>query len=105
MDLSARLEQLLANGKDNATLRFALGSEYLRREMAELAVPHLRAAVALDPSYSAAWKLLGKAQAATGQLDDAVESYRQGIAIAVERGDAQAAREMRVFLRRIETRS
>lgn len=102
MDPSARFEALLAAGKDSALLRFGLGSHYLKAGDAMRAAGHLRAAVAQDPAYSAAWKLLGKALAAAGDASGAAEAYRSGIAAAEKRGDKQAAREMAVFLRRLE---
>src|SRR5512142_2601629 len=102
MDPSARFEALLAAGKDSALLRFGLGSHYLQAGDAARAAEHLRAAVAQDPAYSAAWKLLGKALEACGEAGAAAEAYRSGIAAADKRGDKQAAREMAVFLRRIE---
>ena len=52
---------MLAAGKDGALLRFGLGSEYLKAGDATRAAMHLREALARDPGYSAAWKLLGKA--------------------------------------------
>lgn len=93
---------LLAGGRDNALLRFSLGNEYLKRGDAAKAAEHLRRAVEHDPSYSAAWKLLGKALAEAGQLQAALEAYRKGIDVAEEKGDKQAAKEMTVFARRIE---
>ncbi len=96
------LERLLAQGQDNALLRYGLGSAYLQAGQAAEAVPHLRRAVEQDPQYSAAWKLLGKALTALGRADEAMAAYRQGIAVAEARGDKQAAREMAVFLRRLE---
>lgn len=96
------LEKMLAAGKDNALLRFSLGSEYLKLGDAQTAAGHLRAAVTHDPKYSAAWKLLGKALAEAGQLQAALEAYRKGIDVAEEKGDKQAAKEMTVFARRIE---
>lgn len=95
------LEKLIADGKDSATLRFALGSAYLKLEKMTHAIRHLGAAVEMNPGYSAAWKLLGKAYASTEQIDAARQCYERGIAVALERGDAQAAREMQVFLRRL----
>jgi len=101
MDAVAGLEKLLADGRDSPTLRFALGTEYLKRERHETAIAHFLAAVEMDEGYSAAWKQLGKAQAALGRSEDARASYERGIATAEKRGDQQAAREMRVFLRRL----
>jgi Tfp pilus assembly protein PilF len=101
-DAIARFEGLLASGKDGALLRFGLGMQHLAAGNAERAVEHLRAAVAFDVGYSAAWKLLGKALVDAGKPDEAAEAYRKGIAVAEERGDKQAAKEMTVFLHRLE---
>ena len=101
-DLVARFEQMLASGKETALLRFSLGNEYLKRGDAHRAADHLAHAVALDPNYSAAWKLLGKALADADRKVDALAAYRQGITVAETKGDKQAAKEMTVFARRLE---
>ena len=97
-----RFEALLAAGKDGALLRFGLGTGYLKAGEAGRAVEHLRAAVAQDPGYSAAWKFLGKALTECARNAEAIEAYRRGIAAAEAKGDKQAAREMSVFLKRLE---
>lgn len=101
-NLLPNLLKMLAAGRDNALLRFSLGSEYLKAGDHARAVAHLRAAVQQDPAYSAAWKLLGRALDESGQAQDALAAYRQGISVAESRGDKQAAKEMTVFARRIE---
>jgi predicted Zn-dependent protease len=101
-DLTANLEALLAKGNDAPPLRFALATRYLAAGDASAAVRHAQACVALDANYSAGWKVLGQARAAAGDKPGAVESYRRGIAVAEARGDKQAAKEMQVFLRRLE---
>jgi len=93
---------MLAAGTDNALLRFGLGNAYLGRREFEKAAQHLRAAVEQDPHYSAAWKLLGKALAEAGRIQEAVTAYEQGMAVAQAKGDLQAAKEMGVFLRRLQ---
>jgi Tfp pilus assembly protein PilF len=98
----ANLEKLLDGPRDGALLRFSLGTEYLKLGEAARAAQYFRDAIARDPNYSAAWKGLGKALTDAGQLADALTTYRQGITIATERGDKQAAREMTVFARRLE---
>jgi len=95
-------EAMLAAGRDNALLRFSLGNEYLKAGDAAQAAEHLRRAVEHDPKYSAAWKLLGKALTDSESWQDALDAYRQGIAVAEARGDKQAAKEMGVFAKRIE---
>ncbi len=100
--LIENLKKMLARGQDSALLRYGIGVEYLKLAAPHEAVEHLREAVRQDPTYSAAWKLLGKALAETGDVQEAAKVYRQGIAAAESKGDLQAAKEMRVFLGRIE---
>lgn len=95
-------EKILAGGEDNSLLRFSLGSEYLKAADPVSAANHLKQAVLLDPKYSAAWKLLGRALAESGQTTDALVTYYEGIAVAEAKGDKQAAKEMTVYARRIE---
>lgn len=98
----ASFEKMLAAGKDGALLRFSLGNEYAKAGHAARAVEHLRRAVALDPDYTAAWKLLGRALHDSGDAAAAIAAYRSGIGVAQRKGDKQAGREMEVFARRIE---
>jgi Flp pilus assembly protein TadD len=98
----ASFEKMLAAGKDGALLRFSLGNEHLKAGTALQAAAHLRRAVELDPGYTAAWKLLGRALLESGDAAGAIAAYRSGIAVAQRKGDKQAGREMEVFARRIE---
>jgi predicted Zn-dependent protease len=102
MGIIENFEALLAKGQDNALLRLSLGNEYLKAGNLEQAVTHLRAAVKLDPIYSAAWKTLGKALSEGGASREAIEAYTHGIRAAEQKGDKQAAKEMLVFKRRVE---
>lgn len=101
MNRVEQLEKLLRQGQDNALLRFGLGAEYLRQGQPQAAVEHLRQAVGFDAGYSAAWKLLGQALTAAGLAPEAQAAYQHGIAAAEGKGDVQAAKEMRVFLKRL----
>ncbi|MSQ58847.1 MAG: tetratricopeptide repeat protein [Betaproteobacteria bacterium] len=101
MSALANFLKMLENGKDNALLRFGIGSEYLKLEQPSQAVSHLQRAVALDPGYSAAWKLLGRALTDCGRKEEALSAYEQGIGVAQAKGDKQAAKEMEVFARRL----
>ena len=96
------LTRLLDGPRDGALLRYSLGNEHLRGGDAAAAAARFREAVERDPDYSAAWKGLGKALAEQGLNDDALTAYRQGIEVASRKGDVQAAREMKVFARRLE---
>ncbi|MSQ89271.1 MAG: hypothetical protein EXR32_08370 [Betaproteobacteria bacterium] len=99
-----RLEKLLDTPRDGALLRFSLGLEYLKIENTEKAIGYLRAALARDAGYSAAWRALGKALESAEQSEEALAAYRDGIAAAKKKGDKQAEKEMAVFARRIEKR-
>jgi len=106
--MTDRIDSLLAMlkaGQDTALLRFSLGSEYLAQQKYEAAIEHLKAAVKLDRNYSAAWKILGRALLAAGRNNEARSVYTSGIVIAQAKGDVQAAKEMHVFLKRLEKSS
>lgn len=98
------LLKLIDTPRDGALLRYAIGNEYFKAGDFAAALVHLRAAVAGDSTHSASWKLLGKTLAATGALEEALTTWRAGIAVAEKRGDRQAMKEMAVFARRIEKR-
>jgi Tfp pilus assembly protein PilF len=101
MDVVKNLESMLASGQDNALLRYSLGNAYLKQGAVDKAIEHLGMAVQHDDSYSAAWKVYGKALAEAQRIDDAVHAYEKGIHVAEQSGDIQAAKEMRVFLKRL----
>ena len=73
-----------------------------RRTSGRLRSTRLAEAVALDPTYTAAWKLYAKALDQAGRRAEALDAYRRGIVIARQKGDRQAEKEMTVFARRIE---
>jgi predicted Zn-dependent protease len=98
----ASLEKLLGGPRDGALLRFSLGNEWLKAGHPAKAAECFRAAVERDPSYSAAWKLLGKALVDSGDRAAALEAFKQGIHVAEQKGDLQAAKEMSVFARRLQ---
>lgn len=100
MTMIDNLHSILERGVDSALLRYSLGNELLKAGDADAAISHLREALKLDEGYSAAWKILGKALATTGQHAEAVDVLDQGIAVAERRGDVQAAKEMGVFRKR-----
>jgi Flp pilus assembly protein TadD len=103
--LIASLRQQCDGPRDGALLRFSLGNALFAEGEISTAIDELRRAVVFDPTYSAAWKLLGKACLDAGQTQAAAEAWRSGIAAAAQRGDKQAEKEMGVFLRRLEKTS
>ena len=102
-DKIAQLRKQVGGPRDGALLRFSLGQLLLAQGETPAAIDELRAALKFDPQYSAAWKLLGRACLSFGDPVAAGDAYREGISVAAARGDKQAEKEMRVFLKRIET--
>lgn len=99
--MTERLEAKLAQGTDNMLLRFTLGKTYAEHEQFDAALPHLRAALDFDPTYSVAWKWLGKTLQGQGDRAGARQAWESGLAAAQSRGDQQVVKELQVFLRRL----
>lgn len=104
MDRKA-LENMLEQGQDNAMLRYTLGTLLLKEGLPDDAIAHLERAVSMDTNHSASWKLYAKALTEQGNTDAAIVAYEKGIDIAETRGDIQAAKEMKVFLKRLGKRA
>ncbi|MFG0919817.1 tetratricopeptide repeat protein [Pseudomonas fulva] len=98
------LEKMLAKGVDNPLLRFGLGKAWLDEGDGAQAAVHLARCVEQDPTYSAAWKLLGKAYQLLGDLPAARKAWEDGIAAAQAHGEKQAEKEMTVFLKKLDKR-
>jgi predicted Zn-dependent protease len=95
------LEKMLGGPRDGALLRFSLGNEYLKAGDPTKAGKCFQEAVDRDSQYSAAWKALGKALAEAGDTSGALAAYERGITVAEAKGDIQAAKEMKVFAKRL----
>ena len=93
--------KMLKGGHDNALLRYSIGNEYCNNKDYIQAISHLEKAVELNPDYSAAWKLYGKALTKAGETQTAMNVYQKGIEVAEKNGDVQAVKEMSVFLKRL----
>jgi len=95
------LRALCGGPRDGALLRLSIANALLVAGQYSEAILELRAALRFDPGYSAAWKALGRALAASGERPEAIAAYEAGIAAARTRGDKQAEKEMAVFLKRL----
>ncbi|QDE37942.1 hypothetical protein FIV34_01365 [Luteibacter pinisoli] len=100
-DLVERLRAQVGGVRDGALLRFSIGNALLGDGQYTEASHAFREALVFDPTYSAAWKLLGKALLAVDDEEGAAAAWRQGIDAATMRGDVQASKEMAVFLNRL----
>ncbi|MBS0002416.1 MAG: tetratricopeptide repeat protein [Thioalkalivibrio sp.] len=99
-DMIPRFEAMLEAGQDSPMLRLSLANALVAAGRNADAVPHLERALEQDAGYSAAWKLLGRSLLEAGEPARAVEVCERGAAVARDKGDLQAAKEMEVFARR-----
>jgi len=99
--LVERLRAQIGGPRDGALLRFSIGNALLGEGQYLEASHAFREALVFDPTYSAAWKLLGKALLAKDDEAGAADAWRKGIEAAAARGDKQAEKEMTVFLNRL----
>ncbi len=102
MNMIENLKKMLDNGQDSALLRYSLGTACQKSGDLSQAREHLAEAVRQDAGYSAAWKAYGKVLVELDQPQQAADAFTQGIAVAEKKGDIQAAKEMKVFLKRAE---
>lgn len=102
MSTIGNLQAMLARGQDSPLLRYGLGLEYWKAGDPQQAIEHLTLALQHNPNHSASWKVYGRALVDAGRRADALAAFAQGIGIAERQGDIQAAKEMRVFHRRVE---
>lgn len=93
---------MISSGRDSAMLRLSLARLLAQNERSAEALEHLKAAVEMDPDYTAAWKELGRQYLLLDQTDAARKAWENGQKVAEKNGDKQAGKEMAVFLRRLD---
>ncbi len=101
--LRARIEgltELLDEDPEDTTTRFMLGTELAKAGDHATASAHFAEIVARDADYTAAWRGLGRALVALGEIDRARDVFTRGLAVADRTGDLQSGKEMASFLRR-----
>lgn len=73
---------------------FGLGSIYLELGRYEEALPPLQTLVEKYKNYSSAYLLLGKTLEKLSKVDETIEIYRRGIAVASKNGDLMPLKDM-----------
>jgi tetratricopeptide (TPR) repeat protein len=105
MQTTERMEKLRAmlekDGGDPFLL-FAMGMEHKKLAQTAEAVEWFRKTLAKDPGYSVAYHQAALAYEDAGEIDRAKQLYREGIAVARQKGDGHAAGEMEAALSMIE---
>lgn len=98
MDRIQQLKAYLATSPTDSFLQHALGLEYIKlgeEEQAKLVFEELLAA---NPGYVGTYYQLGKLLEKTGQTEEAVRVYQEGMQQATAAGDQHAFGELRAAL-------
>jgi tetratricopeptide (TPR) repeat protein len=84
---------------DNELAHFSLGKVLLESDRFEEAITSLERTIALNPQFSKAYQLLGKARVNLGHREQALAMLREGFAVADQRGDLSPRDEMARMIR------
>ena len=94
-------KQVLEIDPVDQVANFGLGSVYHDLKRYEEALPPLQTVVKEYKDYSAAYVLLGKTMEKLSRQDEAIQTYREGIAIASKKGDLMPLKEMQQKLNQL----
>ena len=94
-------KQVLEIDPVDQVANFGLGSVYHDLKRYKEALPPLQTVVKEYKDYSAAYVLLGKTMEKLSRQDEAIQTYREGIAIASKKGDLMPLKEMQQKLNQL----
>jgi Flp pilus assembly protein TadD len=101
-DRIAEFKEVVELMPDDPVVRFGLAGAYLDAGQPDNAAVEYREAIRLKPDYTAAYRGLGRALEKAGRAAEARAAYTKGIEVAAQTGDLQTAKEIQVFLRRLD---
>jgi tetratricopeptide (TPR) repeat protein len=93
----SRLEKLLEflkNEPDDAFLKYALATEYLRLNQTDKALSYYEDLINNHPGYAGTYYHLGKLYEALGRKPDAIKTYETGMTVTREQRDNHALSEL-----------
>ena len=94
-------KQVLEIDPVDQVANFGLGSVYHDLKRYEEALPPLQTVVKEYKDYSAAYVLLGKTMEKLSRQGEAIQTYREGIAVASKKGDLMPLKEMQQKLNQL----
>ena len=87
-------KQVLEIDPQDQVANFGLGSIYLETERYQEGLEPLKTVIAAHQDYSAAYLLLGKTWEKLSNKEEAIETYKKGIAVASKKGDLMPLKDM-----------
>jgi cytochrome c-type biogenesis protein CcmH/NrfG len=97
-----QIEEMLADEPNDPELRYMLAMEYVSQGDDAGAVACFRELIATAPDYTPAYHQGGRALQRLNRIDEARDLLRQGIPVALKKGDQHAAGEMQELLEYLE---
>ena len=98
----SRLDKLLEfiqNEPDDAFLKYALATEYLRLNQTDKALAYYEDLINKHPNYIGTYYHLGKLYEALNRKQDAINTYETGMKITREQRDNHAFSELQAVYR------
>lgn len=97
-DRLEQLKQVAAIDPNDPIGHYAVALELCNREQWADAVAHFSKAIEVDANYSAAYYHRARAEIRAGRGDDARETLRTGMQVAMTQGDLKTHNEMKELL-------
>ena len=101
-DRLRQLQQMLQGDPNDSFLLYGIALEFKKAGDTTQAIEYLDRVIQLDPGYCYAYHQRGLAHEASGDMEAAKRSYRQGIEAAGKKGDEHARQEIEAALMMIE---
>lgn len=93
--------QVLEIDEEDTIALYGMADIFFQRKDFQSAINNLEKVITIDPKYSTAYLLLGKAYEANGDKEKSCEIYQKGIIVASKRGDMMPANEMQSRLNQL----
>lgn len=94
----AQFRKMANDDPENELAHYRLGSLLMEEKQYGEAIASFRRTLELSPQFSKVYQLLGQALLASGQQDEAVKAWKDGFAVADDRGDYMPRDEMSKLL-------
>ncbi len=93
--------QVLEIDEEDTIALYGMADIYFHRKEYQAAIKNLEKVISVDPKYSTAYLLLGKAYEATSDKKKAILTYQEGILVSSRQGDLVPANDMQSRLNQL----
>jgi tetratricopeptide (TPR) repeat protein len=92
------LQSMIAQNPRDSFARYGLAMEYAKAGQLESAIAEYRALIGFNPDYAAAYFHGGQALEKLGRIEEARQTYEQGIEVTTRTGDQHTRSELQAAL-------